>query len=342
MIRRSFKSVDMKESTYKQLTVIVPTYNRKESLARGLRALISQVESHRDEVSLYVSDNCSTDGTQDVVKEFQAKHPGVITYKRQPNNLGAQGNFKDAVKSVTAKYVVLFGDDDVVLPGYVDEILAVIQRHQGVALINYNGLAINSRGKYTGVRDHFASYGENRLYEKGGDFIIDHTHFSSLVSSNVFLREPFITCRRDIADDMYPGYAWYAALLKSIINKPCVYIDRPLFVANGPAVNRWESNALKYYVRGLGRLFKDLDDAHPGIWRAWQSEFELGWMLESCLSLASQYRKVYAKNKEELLQYATSARFRRLLELHLKYPGELLRVVRQISRAINWIFRKSI
>ena len=83
------------------LTIIVPTYNRKESLAKGLEALIPQVERHKDQVSLYVSDNCSDDGTAEVVGGFLARYPDLIVYKRQPSNLGAQG-LRPQVKMTSA------------------------------------------------------------------------------------------------------------------------------------------------------------------------------------------------------------------------------------------------
>lgn len=326
--------------TSRLLTIIVPTFNRRESLTRGLSALIPQIEAHCDDVALYVSDNCSDDDTQELVCELQGKHPGIIQYKRQERNLGAQGNFKDAVLSVGSKFVAIFSDDDIALPCYIEMILEQLQEHPDLGLINYNALCVSSSGRYIGVRDPLVTYGHPRYYDVGGEFIKEHTHVPSLVSSNVFDREAFIASREHLSDDVYPGYTWYAALLRCIIDKPCCYIDSPLFVANSPAINRWEDKALRYYVSGLGRLFKDLDSVNPGIWKAWQTEFESGWMLRTCLCLASKYRKEYANNKAELLQYSTSTYVRKQLDLHLRYPGELLRVTHQIRRAVYWMRRK--
>ena len=52
----------------KILTVAIPTYNRAKYLDLLLSGLLSQVEDLRGWVDIVISDNCSTDGTREVVR----------------------------------------------------------------------------------------------------------------------------------------------------------------------------------------------------------------------------------------------------------------------------------
>ncbi len=316
----------MGSSTDKLLTIIVPTYNRRESLAKGLEALIPQVARHNDLVSLYVSDNCSDDGTLETINMFQTRYPSLIEYKRQTCNLGAHGNFMDAVKSVNSKYVVLFSDDDVAFPNYLDYILDLLRKFPDVCLIHCNVLGVSSEGEYCCVNNPKVTFGHPVYYPIGGDFIIEHTYVPSLISSNVFLSEGFVDELEVIKQDDYPGYAWFAALLKSILRKPCLYIDTPLIIQNRPAHVRWERDAAWYFAYGLSHLFSDLDKEHNGILKAWGYAFTHAWHQRSSLAIIGKYQEDYRDRYETMMKYSVSDEFSRLLKYYVFHSARYRRI----------------
>ncbi|MFD7158630.1 glycosyltransferase family 2 protein [Kribbella sp. NPDC059898] len=71
-----------------RLTVGLPVYNGEKYLAESLDALLGQ--SYGD-YRMIISDNASTDATEEICREYQAKD-GRITYFRQPVNIGATPN----------------------------------------------------------------------------------------------------------------------------------------------------------------------------------------------------------------------------------------------------------
>ncbi|MEU2233735.1 glycosyltransferase family 2 protein [Streptomyces vietnamensis] len=71
-----------------RLTVGLPVYNGEEYLAESLDALLGQTYG---DFELVVSDNASTDGTQDIAREYAARDPRV-RYIRLPRNIGATPN----------------------------------------------------------------------------------------------------------------------------------------------------------------------------------------------------------------------------------------------------------
>lgn len=89
----------------------MPTYNRRASLARCLRALLACRTGSLD-VDVYVIDDGSTDGTADEVARMRQECPGAIRlhYHRQENQ-GAAAARNRGVHEAAGEWV-LFTDDD--------------------------------------------------------------------------------------------------------------------------------------------------------------------------------------------------------------------------------------
>jgi len=73
----------------KRTLAIVVTYNRKEMLYENLTALFGQ---SFEDFDVLVVDNASTDGTEDVVAEFEEEHSGLF-YHNMGENTGGAGGF---------------------------------------------------------------------------------------------------------------------------------------------------------------------------------------------------------------------------------------------------------
>lgn len=107
------------------LTIAIPTYNRAWCLRELLPVLEDQLKNE-SRVELIISDNASPDETQSVVQDFVAR--GLrVKYTRNPENIGADGNFLQCFEQARGKYVWLFSDDDLIVPGGVAKILDYCQ-----------------------------------------------------------------------------------------------------------------------------------------------------------------------------------------------------------------------
>lgn len=110
------------------LTIAVPTYNRAEKLKVLLENLLPQV-AVLPEVELLVSDNASPDDTQAIVEQAIAQ--GLrCEYIRNSTNIEADPNFLQCYERARGKYVWIFGDDDVLLPGSLAFITRLLQRKE--------------------------------------------------------------------------------------------------------------------------------------------------------------------------------------------------------------------
>lgn len=110
------------ETTTKPLlTFAIPTYNRAGCLRDLLSVLVDQL---RDEprVELIISDNASPDETPLVVQEFAARGLSV-RYIRNAQNVGPDANFLQCFEQARGKYVWIFSDDDLIVPGGLGKIV---------------------------------------------------------------------------------------------------------------------------------------------------------------------------------------------------------------------------
>jgi glycosyltransferase involved in cell wall biosynthesis len=88
------------------LSIAIPTFNRIESLQKTLASLSSVCQ--QDEIEILVVDNASSDGTWEWLSTEHEKLG--IKIKRNPFNLGVEGNIIHGLINATGKYVWLLSD----------------------------------------------------------------------------------------------------------------------------------------------------------------------------------------------------------------------------------------
>src|SRR5438094_5396336 len=80
------------------LTIAIPTFSRAETLRGALTALEPQVAQF-PMVEVFVSDNCSDDGTPAVIEEFRLRFKALgctLRSQRHAENIGSDANFASA------------------------------------------------------------------------------------------------------------------------------------------------------------------------------------------------------------------------------------------------------
>ncbi|MDR3410855.1 MAG: glycosyltransferase family 2 protein [Formivibrio sp.] len=115
-----------------KLSICIPTYNRAAALRETLLCLLAQME---DGMEIVISDNASTDGTDTMVAVLQQECP-CIRYRRWPQNLGADRNYLRSVDGAQGEYCWLFGSDDLIEPGTVRQVMAMLDDACDIYLFN--------------------------------------------------------------------------------------------------------------------------------------------------------------------------------------------------------------
>lgn len=180
------------DSTMKKLlTIAIPTYNRAELLDKQLAWLAQAIIGFESDCEIFVSDNCSTDKTQEVIKKWQT-NLSHITFKssRNSENIGVMRNIIHCLKSATSKYVWTIGDDDPIQDRAVPYVISKLKQHEDLSLLFLN---FSGRNQITGEPVHPPTIVGNRWFdvdsEDGngdGKAIFEHC-FAKSVGAVIFL-----------------------------------------------------------------------------------------------------------------------------------------------------------
>lgn len=257
----------------KLLTIIIPTYNRKEEVRENLENTIPMVMNYKDKVSIYVSDNASTDGTKEMVNRYVEKYPDIVSYYCHKENITASPNFNHAVHAVSSEYCYILGDDDVLSYSFVESVLSLLKSYSEIGLIHFNYLIGNDNYKKCHLLHENIPNKQIRIYENGADFIFDMLDSPSFISSNIFKRELWLKGSSHINDD-HPGFSWFSVLLYGSLDYKCMYYSYPLIIQGCPSKNNYAINWAWYYIYGQGSLFKKLDIFKEGIFCNWQDKIQ--------------------------------------------------------------------
>ncbi len=115
------------------LTIAVPTFNRAGQLQRLLQALEPQVVGEPD-VEVLVADNASEDATAEVIaaaeRRFKAAGARFRSF-RHASNIGSDANFAFCFREAAGRFFWMCGDDDLIVPDAVAEMLPLLKDPQG-------------------------------------------------------------------------------------------------------------------------------------------------------------------------------------------------------------------
>lgn len=149
------------------LSICIPTYNRRSTLQATLESVISQVQ-HSDSIELCISDNASTDGTTQLITDYQEKY-SYIRYSRNTANLGFDGNISACINQSNGKYISFLSDDDIVLPGHYQRIIEeIISKSPSIIYTNHYPF----RDDALTNKSAFLHQQEDMLFEVGRDFLL--------------------------------------------------------------------------------------------------------------------------------------------------------------------------
>lgn len=99
-----------------KVSVLILTYNH----AAFIRETLASIEDQNfDSIQVVIGDDCSSDGTRELIDRLSLTSRLNYVKIYQENNKGITGNFNDCLRACEGKYIFLLGGDDMFLPGKV-------------------------------------------------------------------------------------------------------------------------------------------------------------------------------------------------------------------------------
>ena len=109
-----------------KVSVCVITYNQERYIRKCLQSLVEQQTNFDFEI--IVGDDCSTDGTQAVVREFVERYPQLVRALVQECNTGGSRNNLEVHAAARGGYVAHVDGDDYALAGKLQAQADVLDR----------------------------------------------------------------------------------------------------------------------------------------------------------------------------------------------------------------------
>ena len=99
----------MKKNEIK-LSVIVFSYKQVKYIREAIDSILMQKVDFKYE--LLLADDCSQDGTYEIMKDYEKKYPNIIRVLERKKNLGASKNSMDARSQARGEYMTSLEGDD--------------------------------------------------------------------------------------------------------------------------------------------------------------------------------------------------------------------------------------
>jgi len=128
------------------VSIAIPTYNRANVfLKQAIHAALEQIYPN---IEIIVSNNHSTDNTEEVVKSFADPR---IRYFRQPTNIGYMKNYDFCLEQARGEYFSLLPDDDLIDKDFIDVCMKGVNYKTDIGIIRTGTRVINVNGDVMGI-----------------------------------------------------------------------------------------------------------------------------------------------------------------------------------------------
>ncbi len=148
-------------------TILIITYNQEAYIGEALDSLLSQRVLPSE---VFISDDCSTDRTVDVIATYKMKFPEIIKLYVQKKNLGIYKNLNFMLENikVSGDVVSYLSGDDLFESGVLEEFSKFVKTNnlqplKNKFMIMTNQLHIKSNGQKTVAIDNYKLRNKNYL-----------------------------------------------------------------------------------------------------------------------------------------------------------------------------------
>lgn len=152
-----------------KLSVLIPVYNEADTI----REIIQRVSNTPFEKEIIVTDDGSTDGTREILKEFEGRTTGgtpilLIFHER---NRGKGASIRSALKKVTGDIVIIQDADLEYDPKEFDKLIEPILKGEARVVYGSRNLKMDGKGKHKNPISSLPFYWGGILLSKLANFL---------------------------------------------------------------------------------------------------------------------------------------------------------------------------
>lgn len=225
------------------VSVNCATYNHEDYIAEAIEGFLLQKTNF--EFEILIGEDCSTDGTREIVKEYANLFPSKIRLITSDQNVGAAENFYRLHQNSKGKYIALCEGDDYWLdPLKLQKQVDYMEQHPNCTLCFHNGEVLEansnklSRKIIPWLKENRKYYRrENAIYSAGEIALLGYIPTASYLYPKHLLNNLPEWCFHSVVGDNViklitasHGYAYYMDEAMSVYR----------FGVPGSATTNWE------------------------------------------------------------------------------------------------------
>lgn len=172
---------------------MIITYNHVNYIGKAIESVLNQETEYDFEINII--EDCSTDGTQDVIREYKKKFPDKLNLYLNEKNIGTltpppQKVFHAGFKTMTGEYIaILEGDDFWSSPHKMQKQISFLESNPDFAGCSHNVIKVYENGQPS---HRFIYYENTKPVHTIHDFVnmTSFFHLSTLMFRNVLQGVP--------------------------------------------------------------------------------------------------------------------------------------------------------
>lgn len=270
------------------VSVIVLAYNHEKYISKALDSILMQDFDLKYEI--IIGDDCSTDGTQQIIRDYAEKYPEYIVPVLRQQNIGARKNSNDLYARAKGKYICcLEGDDYWIDNNKLIEQYNLLENHSEYSAVASRRIRVNE----TGVIIPYKHFKKDVIYNERNILKLkEMIHQSTLMQRNYFLDdkefEKYVTLKNlhEIIGD------WSSILY--LVDKGDIYVSSKCYSA-------------------IRRILKPDASNFNSLYRYKKNKFDVLRMRMEYRRALSLYEFERVKSKFSVVKNAAEFRFNMLL-----------------------------
>lgn len=117
------------------VSISIITYNQKEYLKDCIESILIQ---NYDNIEIVIADDCSTDGSQELLNIYKERYPDKFVLKLAKKNRGITKNSNAAHFACSGKYIFIMGGDDLMLPNKIAKQVEFMENNPECSVCYHN------------------------------------------------------------------------------------------------------------------------------------------------------------------------------------------------------------
>lgn len=127
-----------------RLSIGLPVYNGEKFIKEAIDSVLAQTF---EDFELIISDNASTDKTEEICRAYAAKNQRIRYYRNQ-KNIGCARNFNRIFELSSGEYFKWVAHDDLHAPNFLTKCIQVLDQDPSVILCHSKVYFIDEHGKF--------------------------------------------------------------------------------------------------------------------------------------------------------------------------------------------------